>query len=141
MPTLTPKIAKLKASNLIKSYSAAGFNQSRLARMEGVSQSAINQRFKHLPVQTPLQEALRKIGITTQYKARKFKELMEAKKLHGERGQEVEDNTTRIKTLQLLCHVDKDINDDKSGGVRVINIIRTYLPQKKTEEDVKQPSH
>jgi len=140
MPRLTPEIAKLKASNLIKSYTAAGFNQTRLAEKEGVSQSAINQRLKHLPVQTPLQEALRKIGITTQYKAKKFKELMEAKKLHGERGQEVEDNATRTKTLQLLCQVDKDINDDKSGGVRVINIIHAYRPQKKTEENA-QPSH
>jgi len=139
MPKLDIETARLKAANLIKAYSAAGFNQSRLARKEGVSQSAINQRLKHLPVQTPLQEALRKIGITTQYKAKKFKELMEAKKLHGERCEVVEDNATRTKTLQLLCQVDKDINDDKSSGVRIINIVHAYRPQKK-EENV-QPSH
>lgn len=140
MPRYLPETAELKAKNLTKSYYENGCNKAAVARKEGVSASAISQRFKHLPVQTPLQEALRKIGITTQYKAKKFKELMEAKKLHGERGQEVEDNATRTKTLQLLCQVDKDINDDKSGGVRVINIIHAYRPQKKTEENA-QPSH
>lgn len=136
MPKYTKEVAELKARNLTKSYISSGLNQSEVARREGVTSSAINQRLKHLPVQTPLQEALNKIGITTRYKAKKFKELLEAKKLQGEALVETEDNAARVATLKLICQVGKDIDGDKNDtGVRVINIIHAYRRDKNASSD------
>jgi hypothetical protein len=136
MPKLKKETAELRAAYLVKSCLANGLNQSALARREGVTQQAINSRFKHLPVQTPLQAALRKIGITTAYKAKKFKELMEAKKLQSINFQirKVSDNVTRAVTLRLLCQVEKDIDNDKNGsGVKIINIIHAYRKEKNAD--------
>lgn len=130
MPRLKPETAELRAANLVKACIDNGLNQSALARKEGVTQQAINSRFKHLPVQTPLQEALRKIGITTEYKARKFKELLESTRLQsvGFKTRVVHDNNTRAGVLKLLCQVGKDIDGDKNGspGVKIVNIIHNY---------------
>ena len=123
MPKLKIETAKLRAANLSKSFISSGCNQSEVARREGVTSQAINQRFKHLPVQTPLQEALRKIGITTVYKARKFKELMEAKSLNM-KGKEVKDNDVRLGTLKLVCQVSKDIDNDNNKGGNTVVIVR-----------------
>jgi predicted transcriptional regulator len=58
MPRYTPLVAKAKAEKLIKDYTQKGFNQSRLAESEGVSQPAINQRLSKKPVRDTLQEYL-----------------------------------------------------------------------------------
>ncbi len=130
MPKLETKTAKLKASRLTNLYVSNGLNQSAVARKEGVTRQAINQRLKHLPVQSELQTALHKIGITTKYKARKFKELLEAKKLQGQAYIKTSDNSVRIATLKLICQVNKDIESDSSSGVKIINIIHAYRKEK-----------
>lgn len=136
MPYLKPITAKLRAAQFTKAYIESGCNQTLLAKKEGVTSQAINQRFKKLPTQTPLQEALEKVGITTVYKAKKFKELLEAKKLHGERGIKTEDNTTRSATLRLICQVSKDIDSDKdSNSIKIVNIVHAY----KKEENARNP--
>jgi transcriptional regulator with XRE-family HTH domain len=143
MPKLRKEIAELKAKRLTNLYIENGLNQARVANREGVSRQAINQRLKHLPVKTPLQEAFRKIGITTRYKAKKFKELLEAKKIQDcdvfikdENGKlkvnrnsndfiEVEDNPSRVATLRLLCQVEGDIKENGNGkGVNATILIR-----------------
>ena len=134
MPRLKTETANLRAANLAKAFISSGCNKAELARREGVSHSAISDRFKRLPVQTPLQEALRKVGITTQYKARKFKELLEATRLQsvGFKTREVHDNNTRSSALKLICQVGKDIDGDKndSPGVKIVNIIHNYREKK-----------
>ena len=141
MPTLKPETARLRAANLSKSFIASGCNQSEVARREGVTSQAINQRFKHLPVGTPLQAALKKIGITTAYKAKKFKELLESKNKRSLNFKtiEVPDNQTRASVLKLMCQVDKDIDGDKSGGVKIINIIHAYRKTEPKPEDARNP--
>jgi len=141
MPTLKPETARLRAANLSKSFIASGCNQSEVARREGVTSQAINQRFKHLPVSTPLQAALKKIGITTAYKAKKFKELLESKNKRSLNFKtiEVPDNQTRASVLKLMCQVDKDIDGDKSGGVKIINIIHAYRKTEPKPEDARNP--
>lgn len=62
MPRLRPETEKARASKLIKSYSKTGFNQSRLAKQEGVSQPAINQRLTRKPVQQTLDEHIQKVA-------------------------------------------------------------------------------
>lgn len=143
MPKLKTETAKFRALNLTKSLLANHLNQSAVARQEGVTKSAINQRMQHLPVRTPLQAAFRRVGISTRYKAKKFKELLEAKKLQDcdvfikdENGKlkvnrnsndfiEVEDNNTRITTLRLLCQVEGDLKENGNGkGVNATILIR-----------------
>lgn len=139
MPRLKPETAELRAANLAKAFIASDCNKAELARREGVSHSAISDRFKRLPVQTPLQEALRKVGITTAYKARKFKELLEATRLQSIafKIKKVPDNNTRSSVLKLVCQVGKDIDGDKNGssGVKIINIVHAYRKEKDASRD------
>lgn len=58
MPKYKPSTARLKAKQLIKPYIKTGLNQSELARQEGVSQSAINQRLHKKPVRDMLEKYL-----------------------------------------------------------------------------------
>jgi transcriptional regulator with XRE-family HTH domain len=141
MPYLKPETARLRAAKLVKDCFDNGLNQSALARKEGVSQQAINQRFNKLPVGTPLQAALKKIGITTAYKAKKFKELLESKNKRSLNFKtiEVPDNQTRASVLKLMCQVDKDIDGEKSGGVKIINIIHAYRKTEPKTEDARNP--
>jgi len=55
MPKYKPETEKIKAKNLIKPYISNRLNQSALARQEGVTPSAINQRVNRKPVQDALQ--------------------------------------------------------------------------------------
>lgn len=146
MPNYTKEIKEARAKLLVKSCISKGLNQSAVARAEGVSQQAINQRIHKPMVRSALQEAFRKVGISTRYKAKKFKELLEAKKIQDcdvfikdENGKlkvnrnsndfiEVEDNNARVATLRLLCQVEGDIkeNGNGKGGVKIINIIHAY---------------
>ena len=64
MPKYKPTTAKLKAKKLIKSYQRENLNQHQLARVEGVSQSAISQRLSKDPVQKTIIEMLNDAGIT-----------------------------------------------------------------------------
>jgi predicted transcriptional regulator len=58
MPRYSKATQALKGTRLIKPYIKNGFNQSALARAEGVTQSAINQRLNQKPVQDILQKFL-----------------------------------------------------------------------------------
>jgi hypothetical protein len=69
MPRYRPETAEAKAKHLIKSYTECNLNQSRLAKREGVSQSAINQRLTHTPgakktLQDVINQNLQKAGTT-----------------------------------------------------------------------------
>lgn len=58
MPKYRKETEEAKAKSLIKPYIKCGLNQSKLARQEGVTQSAINQRINRKPVQDCLQQYL-----------------------------------------------------------------------------------
>ncbi len=132
MPKYLPLTAKLKAQNLTKSLLQNNWNQAALARKEGVSRAAINQRISHLPTEQTLKEALRKAGINSVYKAKKFRELMEAKEHRTIRGKlkQVSDNHSRLGALKLVCEVDGDIKSAAEGGIKDINIIHAYRKDK-----------
>ena len=144
MPNYTKEEKENRAKLLVKSCLDKGLNQSAVAREKGISQQAINQRMHKPAVRSALQEAFRKIGISTRYKAKKFKELLEQKKLQDcdifikdENGKlkvnknsndfiEVEDGNVRLGALKLLCQVEGDLkeNGNGKGGNIVIQIIR-----------------
>ena len=133
MPKLTEKIEKLKAKRLTNLYIYNKLNQSKVARKEGVTRQAINQRLKNNPaIPETLQEVFKNIGIDTEYKAKKFKELLEATRLQSIAFKivEVPDNKTRMSALNLACQVDGDIKDvpliDQSVHHHLTHI---YLPE------------
>ena len=143
MPRLKPITEKLKAIILTKPYIQNGLNQSALARERGVSRATINEQVHKPAVRSALQEAFRKIGISTRYKAKKFKELLEAKRpiacdvfIRNENGKlkvnknsndwiEVEDNNARVATLRLLSQVEGDLKENGNGkNVSAVIIIK-----------------
>ena len=146
MPKYKPETEKVKAEINAKQYIASGFNQTEMANRLGRNPSTICRNVDRLPVRNALQQAFRKIGISTRYKAKKFKELLEAKKIQDcdifvkdENGKlkvnrnsndfiEVEDNTTRVATLRLLCQVEGDVDKEngheKGSGNIIIQIVR-----------------
>lgn len=146
MPKVSPETARAKAEPLIKSYTQHGFNQTKTARALGVSQPTISNRLKKPAAKDALTRALNRIGITTAYKSRKFKELLESKYLKDcdifikdENGTlkinknsndfiETEDNNTRLGTLRLLCQVQGDIKQTNGNGKGniVIQIVHGY---------------
>lgn len=116
MPRYTKIEAKLRASNTTKAYIEAGFNQSELARRRGVHRSTVNKTLQRPPVQQTLQEALRKIGITANFKAKKFRELLNSTRLQSInfKTRTVPDNNTRVSALKLACQVEGDILETKT---------------------------
>ncbi len=58
MPRYRPETAKAKAKKLIKPYIRNGLNQTALAKQEGVTPSAINQRLQRKPVRDLIQKFL-----------------------------------------------------------------------------------
>lgn len=73
--------ARARAKDLIKAYTATGFNQSELARQKGVSQSAINQRLNSPIVQQTFAEIMDKNGLEDEMLVKKLKEGLEATKV------------------------------------------------------------
>jgi len=168
MPKYKPETAALKAKNLIKPYLKAGLNQHRLAAMEGVSQSAINQRLKHPAVQKELQKVidrnLRKAGITYSKVYKRLDEQLDATRTISAvvspdgkdmdaNGQtcdfvEVPDWTARDKaidkSLTLMGHI-KHVNgknenngNDKAGETKIYII---HPAEAKKEEPIRTDGH
>lgn len=82
MPKYKPETAKLKAKYLTKSYIQSGFNQTRMAKKEGVTSQAINQRFSHNPeVPKTIIELLDKAGATDKYLSKFFFKKLTAQKV------------------------------------------------------------
>ena len=145
MPKLKIITEKQRAQNLLKPLFRNNLNQSATARELGVSQATINEKYHRPIVQSALQQAFRKVGISTRYKAKKFKELLESKRpiacdvfIRNKNGKlkvnknsndwiEVEDNNARVSTLRLLCQVQGDIKENgnaKGKGVSAVIIIK-----------------
>jgi hypothetical protein len=145
MPKLRPETARARASKIIKDYSEAGFNQSRLAEKKGVSQANISQCLNRLPVKKTLQdiinENLKKAGTTLRKVYRINDEQLSATrtisavispdgKQKDANGQscdfvEVPDWIARDKALDrtfvLMGHI-KHTNGNGKGGVSAIII-------------------
>ena len=147
MPAPTIEKRKARAKLVVKSCFNNRFNQSDVARELGVTQQAISKQFTHNPfVQTELQKALRQVGLSTKYRAKKFKKLLEAKRfqscdvyVQNDDGKykinensndfiEIDDNITQLGTLRLLCQVENDIKESKNGNgnAKIVNIIYGY---------------
>lgn len=58
MPRYRPETEKAKAENLTKLQLENGMNQARVAKIEGVTRSAINHRLSRSPVQRTLQDTI-----------------------------------------------------------------------------------
>jgi len=80
MPKLKKSTAKRKAKKLIKDYAKAGFNETELARREGVSQPAIHQRLNRSFVQESLKDILEETGLTDDALVKIMKDGLKAKK-------------------------------------------------------------
>ena len=115
MPRYTPQVAKLKARRLIKLHNDNGFNQSRVAEIEGVTPSAINHRLSKLPVKKTMSELLDKAGVTDDRLSKKIDEGLEAIKIdsftkvpdHNARHKYI---TTALEVKGHVKHNGKDIN-------------------------------
>lgn len=140
MPKYKSEIAKAKAKRLIKSYIRNGLNQSAVAREEGVTSEAINQRFKHNPaIKETLAEYLRH-QFKRGYIKRKFKDGLEAQKVVGYLNNKVEgtqkvsdefvevpDLHCRHRYLVTLLECQGLLKHNGNGnGASVINIIYAY---------------
>ncbi len=64
MPKLKKSTAKRRARKLVKDCEKLDFNESALARKEGVSQQAIHQRMQRTYVQETMTEIMEKQGLT-----------------------------------------------------------------------------
>jgi predicted transcriptional regulator len=145
MPRYKPSTEKAKATRLIKLHSKTGFNQTRVAELEGVSPSAINHRLNREPVQKTLQDIilknLKQAGTSMQKVYKKNNEQLNATrtisavispegKQKDANGQtcdfvEVQDwnavDKAINRTLILVGHLKQSNGNGK--GVSVINII------------------
>lgn len=81
MPRYRPETEKLKVKNLTKSYIESGFNQSELARREGVTRQTINEKVHRVTVQKTLSELLDKAGATDKYLSKFFFKKLTAQKV------------------------------------------------------------
>lgn len=130
MPKYRPETEKAKTKSLIKAYSKSGFNQSRLAEKEGVSQAAISQRLKRAPVKKTMAELLDRIGVTDSYLNKKIKEGIEAQRVVINEtcdGEKVPDMYARHKYIVTALELKGHIKHNGNGkGVSVSTIIFNF---------------
>ena len=130
MPKYKASTAKLKAKKLVKAYSKAGFNQSRLAKREGVSQAAIHDRLSKAPVQKTLIALANKMGLSDRRLVKKHNQLLDAKRtqscdvyIQNENGKykvnensndfiEVDDNQAQANALKLAYQIKGHLKDN-----------------------------
>lgn len=148
MPKYRPETAKRKAETLTKLHIQNGLNQSRVAKIEGVTPSAINHRLQQPLVKKTLQDTinknLQKAGITQCKVYRKLNEELDATRVisamvspdgkdKDANGQtcdfiDVPDWHARDKaidkSLTLMGHI-KTVNGNGKGHV-LIQIINGY---------------
>jgi len=147
MPKYFTDTRKARAKLVARSCVKHSFKQSAVAKELGVTHQAISKQVNHNPiVRTELQKALRQVGLSTKYRAKKFKKLLEAKRfqscdvyVQNDDGKykinensndfiEIDDNITQLGTLRLLCQVENDIKENKNGNgnAKIVNIIYGY---------------
>ena len=114
MPKLKKATAKRKAKKLIKDYANAGFNETELARREGVSQPAIHQRLNRSFVQQSINEILEDSGLTDNALVKVLKDGLKAK-----RGK-TKDHYARHKFLCTILEMKGHIK--KSAAAVEINV-------------------
>jgi len=91
MPKYRPETARRKARKLVKACLDADLNESEVARREGVSQQAINQRIqKNSQVKKTFTELMDKEGLSDKYLRKKIKEGLDASKVVGYLNNKVE---------------------------------------------------
>jgi hypothetical protein len=131
MPKYTPETARMKAESLTKPLIRNGFNQTMVAKQEGVTPQAINQRLKHKPVQDALQRyinspQLKKRLIQVSELALKATDSRYKKNKQGKMVLKiVPDHDARHKYWHDLITAGGILKND-GGGVKVINIIHAY---------------
>lgn len=127
MPTYSKKKAELRAELLVKPLLRNGLNEAAVAREQGVSRQAINQRLKHKPVQ----DALRKFIESPELKRRLITVAQEAlcAKKHTLRGVKP-DHDARHKYWHDLVTAGGVLKSNGEGGVKIINIIHAYRKEK-----------
>jgi len=126
MPKLRPETARARAKKLIKSYSATGLNQSELARLEGVSPSAINQRLNKAHVQKTFAEIMDSNGLEDAMLVEKIKEGLEA---------------TKVISAFVIVKPDKD-GEGKEAGMQSPNPeVRSMSADGKTVDFIDIPDY
>ena len=139
MPKYRPETAKAKATKLIKAYQKAGLSQTKLAKEEGVTKEAINQRLKKAPVQQTMAEILDKAGVTDTYLGDKIKEGCEASEtiVHGKGKKkttiQIKDLKTAHRYVTTALEVKKHIRADED--VKPMKLI-VHFGHRKPKEDV-----
>jgi len=142
MPRYRPETEKLKAEQFIKSYAKSGFNQTRLAQKEGISQPAVSKRLAKKYVQKTLAEYLEK-HFPKSYIQKKFKEGLEASKVIGYLNSkvdgvqkvsdefiEVPDLHCRHRYLVTLLECQGHLkHNGNNKGITVINIVYGHRTQ------------
>jgi len=144
MPRYRPETERARAKSLTKSLIDNGLSQTAVARKEGVTPQAINQRLKHLPVQKSFAEMMDKEGLTDNYLRKKLKEGLEANKVVGylnnkvdgtqkvsDEFVEVPDLHCRHKYLVTALELKKYLKHNGSNGVNVSTIIFNFKAPEK----------
>ena len=128
MPKLKEHTAKLRALRLAKSLLDNGLNESKVARLEGVSKQAIHSRLKHLPVQ----DALRNWIDSPQLKKRLVavaQEALSARRM-TKKGSKPDHDARHKYWHDLVTAGGVLKNDGAAGGVKIVNIIHNYREKK-----------
>ena len=126
MPRYRPETAKAKAKSLTKAYVKAGFNQSEVARRQGLHRSTINKKLKKAPVQQAIAETFERAGITDQKIAKRIAEGLNATetKFFQHEGivqetREVIDYEKRHKYAVTALEVKKHIRAEEGSGEHI----------------------
>lgn len=127
MPRYTAETARRKALSLVKPLIANGFNESALARQEGVTPQAINQRLKKKPVQDVLRDFIDS-PILKRRLINVANEALKAKR-NTKKGL-IPDHDARHKYWHDLVTAGGVLKNDGSGGVKIVNIIHNYRDKK-----------
>lgn len=139
MPRYRPETAKRKAQALSKLYAKKGMNQAAVARAEGVSRAAINQRMNKEIVKETMAEILDKAGVTDTYLGEKIKKGCEASETitygKGKKKKviQIEDLKTAHRYVTTALEVKKHIRADEEA--RPMKLIIEYGHRKPKESD------
>ena len=143
MPKYRPETAKAKAKGLTKAYVKAGFNQSEVARRQGLHRSTINKKLKKAPVQRAIAETFERAGVTDEKLAQRVAEGIDAKETkffqHNGRVKEtcqVIDYEKRHKYITTALEVKKHIRAEEGSGEH-ITIKVEYGHRKPKEPETK----
>lgn len=139
MPKHTDYIAKAKARRLTKLYAQKGLNQAAVAREEGVSRQAINQRIHKDAVIKTMSEILDRAGITDDFLAEKLKEGINAVECRFvKKGKKfvlknIKDFGTRHKYVVTALEVKKHIRTEEGDKQLVVHLDFGHRKKKEAE--------